>query len=71
MKKIVVINNELNNTDLITKENTYLYKLTNNYREKIKIEKIKQFIRKTKKISRNSLCECGSGKKFKNCCGKN
>ena len=24
----------------------------------------------TKKIGRNSLCSCGSGKKYKNCCGK-
>ena len=26
--------------------------------------------RKTSKISRNDLCPCGSGKKYKNCCGK-
>lgn len=25
----------------------------------------------SKIISRNDLCPCGSGKKYKNCCGKN
>ena len=23
------------------------------------------------KVGRNDLCPCGSGKKYKNCCGKN
>ncbi len=27
--------------------------------------------RETKKIQRNDLCPCGSGEKYKNCCGKN
>ncbi len=27
--------------------------------------------RETPKIGRNDLCPCGSGKKYKNCCGKN
>ena len=26
--------------------------------------------KKVEKIGRNSLCPCGSGKKYKNCCGK-
>ena len=26
--------------------------------------------RKEAKIGRNDLCPCGSGKKYKNCCGK-
>jgi len=26
---------------------------------------------KKEKIGRNALCPCGSGKKYKNCCGKN
>ena len=26
--------------------------------------------RQSKKIGRNDLCRCGSGKKFKKCCGK-
>jgi preprotein translocase subunit SecA len=31
----------------------------------------RQPIRKEKKIGRNDPCPCGSGKKYKNCCGKN
>ena len=33
-------------------------------------EKINQSAIKTKKISRNAPCPCGSGKKYKHCCGK-
>ena len=29
-----------------------------------------QFTRSTKKVGRNDPCPCGSGKKYKNCCGK-
>ena len=29
------------------------------------------FVRKSKKVGRNDPCPCGSGKKYKNCCGKN
>ncbi|MGO1581125.1 MAG: preprotein translocase subunit SecA [Peptoniphilaceae bacterium] len=32
--------------------------------------KKKPFVRKNKKIGRNDPCPCGSGKKYKNCCGK-
>jgi len=32
-------------------------------------ERIK-VIRQTDKVSRNALCPCGSGKKYKRCCGK-
>ena len=28
-------------------------------------------VRKGKKVGRNDLCPCGSGKKYKKCCGKN
>ena len=28
------------------------------------------FVRKDKKIGRNDPCPCGSGKKYKQCCGK-
>lgn len=28
----------------------------------------KQMLRKPPKVSRNELCPCGSGKKFKHCC---
>lgn len=30
--------------------------------------KIRPIVRDNKKIGRNDLCPCGSGKKFKNCC---
>lgn len=33
-------------------------------------EKVKTTIKNDKKIGRNDLCPCGSGKKYKNCCGK-
>ena len=31
----------------------------------------KQPVVKETKVGRNDLCPCGSGKKYKNCCGKN
>ncbi len=31
---------------------------------------VKQVIRETPKIGRNEPCTCGSGKKYKKCCGK-
>ena len=31
---------------------------------------VKKTIKKGKKIGRNDMCLCGSGKKYKNCCGK-
>ena len=30
----------------------------------------KQPVKKTDKAGRNDLCPCGSGKKYKNCCGR-
>ena len=33
--------------------------------------KLNQFKRENKKIGRNELCSCGSGKKYKKCCGAN
>ena len=33
-------------------------------------EEVKQPIRRGKKIGRNDPCPCGSGKKYKKCCGK-
>ena len=32
---------------------------------------VKKQPRKVKKIGRNEPCPCGSGKKYKNCCGRN
>jgi SEC-C motif-containing protein len=34
------------------------------------IQKQKPFVRADDKISRNDPCTCGSGKKYKKCCGK-
>ena len=48
------------------KENTK--KITTNDSED-KVEKKKP--KRTKKVGRNDPCPCGSGKKYKNCCGKN
>ena len=31
---------------------------------------VKKSPKKTKKVGRNEPCPCGSGKKYKNCCGK-
>ena len=31
----------------------------------------KTVVNKEPKVGRNDLCSCGSGKKYKNCCGKN
>lgn len=30
-----------------------------------------KIVRNTEKVGRNDLCPCGSGKKYKKCCGKN
>lgn len=34
------------------------------------VQKSQPYIRTEEKISRNSTCLCGSGKKYKKCCGK-
>ncbi len=41
--------------------------------DEIPQEQVKQktFVKKEKKISRNAPCACGSGKKYKHCCGRN
>ena len=33
-------------------------------------DKSKKKPAKSKKVGRNDLCPCGSGKKYKQCCGK-
>ena len=33
-------------------------------------EKQQTVVRTTKKVGRNDPCPCGSGKKYKRCCGK-
>ena len=36
----------------------------------VKEKNVKKTVKKGKKIGRNDPCPCGSGKKYKNCCGK-
>lgn len=50
-----------------------LYGYSPNELMKIQIEEIKkqEESSKNKKIGRNDPCPCGSGKKYKNCCGRN
>lgn len=62
----------INNVELVseeTKTKVFEYK---NYRtgfdEFNNLAPVKQFIREQKKIGRNELCTCQSGKKYKNCC---
>ena len=38
--------------------------------EKFRKEKMEKYFSKHHKIGRNELCPCGSGKKYKKCCGK-
>ena len=40
-------------------------------KELYKKQKASGTIVKGQKIGRNDTCPCGSGKKYKNCCGKN
>ena len=42
----------------------------NNDQIKEESENSNQIVSKSKKISRNAPCPCGSGKKYKHCCGK-
>jgi len=39
--------------------------------EKLKEKRITKAIKTSGKIGRNEPCPCGSGKKFKRCCGFN
>ncbi|MBQ2990501.1 MAG: SEC-C domain-containing protein [Clostridia bacterium] len=43
----------------------------NRSREAQKAGQANQPVRVDKKIGRNDPCPCGSGKKYKNCCGRN
>ena len=40
-------------------------------KELYKEQKLSTTVVKGKKIGRNDPCPCGSGKKYKHCCGKN
>ena len=48
----------------IERKETTTKKITNESKETVKIQK------KSTKVGRNDLCPCGSGKKYKQCCGK-
>ena len=39
--------------------------------EKMKVEEHKPVVNEGPKVGRNDPCPCGSGKKYKNCCGRN
>ena len=39
--------------------------------EASKERKVETYRNKSPKVGRNDPCPCGSGKKYKNCCGKN
>ena len=61
--------------DYITKMNdATMLKRVEELQERIdamKETRVEQVIRKGPKIHRNDPCPCGSGKKYKKCCGKN
>ena len=48
----------------IERKETNEKKITNESKDTVKVQI------KSTKVGRNSLCPCGSGKKYKNCCGK-
>ena len=49
---------------------SYKIESSNNARAKQGEEKRSPFVRDLPKVGRNDPCPCGSGKKFKQCCGK-
>ena len=64
--------------DILLKDKNYVNRLKRHYamfRKAIDDEEAKQSQPRkpasTKKISRNAPCSCGSGKKYKKCCGRN
>ena len=65
--------------NMVAAKADWLYELPQ-WKEIFSEEELKKFykeqkesttIRKPKKIGRNDPCPCGSGKKYKKCCGKN
>jgi preprotein translocase subunit SecA len=76
------MNQEFYNDALNEKKNDYLIdkyiavekKLAHNkgiYFDSDKTEEIGTYTRETPKTGRNDPCPCGSGKKYKKCCGRN
>ena len=52
--------------DFNKSENNSLFKQSDNKKK----NNSSPFIRSEKKVGRNDPCPCGSGKKYKHCCGK-
>ena len=48
-----------------------MFDLEEELKKLYKEQKESTTIRKGKKVGRNDPCPCGSGKKYKFCCGKN
>ena len=57
--------------NMVAAKADWLYELPQ-WKELFSEEELKKFttIRKPKKIGRNDPCPCGSGKKYKKCCGR-
>ena len=51
-------------------QNTQRRQVVKGRTNEVKEQEHKKPIKKDKKPGRNDLCSCGSGKKYKNCCGK-
>lgn len=59
-----------NGADVMDEEDEFGYEPWTDY--EFDFEQVQQpFVRQTPKIGRNDPCPCGSGKKYKKCCGKN
>ncbi|QCT94958.1 hypothetical protein FE773_07075 [Caminibacter mediatlanticus TB-2] len=72
---------KINNWFVIILENNFIHfeqfyfdnkpnKIIENKFEGLKEYRLKQTLKVKRKIGRNELCPCGSGKKYKKCCGK-
>ena len=57
--------------ELLLPNKEYMDRVKRHYRAFKKIVNNKTIIINNNKISRNELCSCGSGKKYKKCCGNN
>ncbi|WP_147615265.1 YchJ family protein [Treponema pectinovorum] len=51
-------------------ENAYFKKIDGNWMYEVGDVKPMTVVREGKKVGRNDPCPCGSGKKYKKCCGK-
>ena len=76
-KKIISIFLYYNNKNEIVKINIKLLKSDDEGAVKPDVMNLARFLNtrrkiliEEKKVGRNNLCPCGSGKKYKHCCGK-